>query len=160
MRLSIRGCRRRRPRNSTAAASSVAPIARAPSSAPPAGIDADLVSHAGEIGSVAHQSAGRHIITQRIGRRNPTACCQGDKLRGAGDEECIGGDEERIQALARKTGKGRIDLVDRTGVENLDLQTDGRGGFLHGLQCGFGGGRIGRIDEHGKTNSLGHQVMQ
>jgi hypothetical protein len=32
-------------------------------------------------------------------------------------EERIGRDEERIGAVARKAGEGRIDLVNRTGVE-------------------------------------------
>ena len=32
---------------------------------------------------------------------------------------------------ALNRGKGRIDLADSRGVENLDLQPDGGGGFLH-----------------------------
>src|SRR5450759_1687452 len=43
------GCRRRRPRSSTAAASSVAPIARAPSSAPNRNITAKESAAAGDI---------------------------------------------------------------------------------------------------------------
>ena len=69
-------------------------------------------------------------------------------------------DEEGIGALARKAGKGRIDLADRTGVEDLDLQPNGGGGFLHLPQRGLGDRSIGRIDEHGNTNGLGHQVVQ
>ena len=40
-------------------------------------------------------------------------------------------DEEGIEVLARKGSKGRIDLADRTGIEDLDLQPNGGGGFLH-----------------------------
>ena len=81
-------------------------------------------------------------------------------MHAAAGEERVGSDEEGIGALARKGGKGRIDLADRRGVEDLDLQPDGGGGFLHVPQRGLGGRSIGRIDEHGNTNGLGHQVMQ
>ena len=40
------------------------------------------------------------------------------------------------------------------------MQPDGGGGFLRVPQRGLGVGSIGRIDEHGNTNSLGHQLMQ
>src|ERR1035437_10115089 len=36
-----------------------------------------------------------------------------------------------IGAVARKGGKGRINLADRTGVEDLDLQPDRGSGFLY-----------------------------
>ena len=54
-------------------------------------------------------------------------------MHGAAGEERIGTDKERVGALARKRGKGRIDLADRAGVEYLDLQPDGGGGFLYCL---------------------------
>src|ERR1035441_5754424 len=44
-----------------------------------AGIDADLMKRIREVGSVAHQSTGLNIITNRISRRNSFARCQGDK---------------------------------------------------------------------------------
>ena len=81
-------------------------------------------------------------------------------MHAAAGEECVGSDEEGIGALARKGGKGRIDLAARAGVEDMDLQPDGAGSFLHVPQCGLGGRSIGRIDEHGNTNGLGHQLMQ
>jgi len=72
----------------------------------------------------------------------------------------VGSDEEGIGALALKGGKGRIDLAASAGVEDLDLQPDGAGGFLHLPQCGLGVRTIGRIDEHGNTHGFGHQLMQ
>jgi hypothetical protein len=75
-------------------------------------------------------------------------------------EEGVGSDEQGVGSIARKTGKGPIDLVDRRGVENLDLQPDGGGSFLHLVQCGLGRRRIARIDEHSNANSLGYQVTQ
>ena len=86
-----------------------------------AGIDANLTKRVGEVGSVAHQPAGCHIITQRISCWNAVARRQGGKLHGAAGEECIAGDEEGIGTLTFKGGKGRIDLADGRGVENLDL---------------------------------------
>jgi hypothetical protein len=74
-------------------------------------------------------------------------------------EEWSPSDEEGVEALALNGGKDRIDLAARYGVENTDLQTDGAGSFLHAPRCGLGG-RIARTEEHGNTNSLGHQFMQ
>ena len=76
-----------------------------------AGIDADLTKRVCEVGSVAHQPAGCDVLTLRISRRNPVARRQGGKLHAAAVEECVGSDEEGIGALARKGGKGRIDLA-------------------------------------------------
>jgi hypothetical protein len=55
-----------------------------------------------------------------------------DELHCAALEECIAGNKKGIWALALKGGKGRIDLADSRGVENLDLQADGGCGLLHG----------------------------
>src|SRR5262249_31927962 len=103
------------------------------------GIEADLMKHVREIGSIAHQPAGRHMITDRINRRNPVVRRQGGKLHSAADEECVASDEEGIGALARKSSKGRVDLADCTGVEDLDLQTGSGRGFLSLPQRGLGG---------------------
>ena len=84
-----------------------------------------------DVGAVAHQPADCHIITQRISRRNPVARRQGDKLHGAADEECFASNKEGIGVLARKGGKGRVYLADRTGVEDLDLQPESGSGLLY-----------------------------
>jgi hypothetical protein len=86
--------------------------------------------------------------------------CQGGKLHAAAGEEKVASDEEGIRALARKKGKDRFNLAARAGAENKHLQPEGAGGFLHLPQCGFGTRGIGRIDEHGKSNRLRHQLMQ
>jgi hypothetical protein len=79
-----------------------------------------------EVGSVAHQPSGLDIITLRISRRNPVAHCQGDKLHGTAEEEPVGSDEESIGALARKGGKGRINVADRRpGGQYRMLRTGG-----------------------------------
>jgi hypothetical protein len=71
------------------------------------------------------------MIPQRISGRNPVAHRQGGKLDGAASEEPVASDEEGIGALARKGGKGRIDLAAGAGVEDIDLQPDGASSFLH-----------------------------
>jgi hypothetical protein len=111
-----------------------------------AGIDADVMKDVREVGSVAHQTAGCHKFTDRISRGNPVARRQGGKLHAAVEKECVASDEEGIRVLVRKGCKGRIDLADCTGIEDLDLQPDGVGGFLHLLQRGLS--VIRRIDEH------------
>jgi hypothetical protein len=77
-----------------------------------AGINSDLMVTIREIGSVTHQPAGFDQMTVVIGRRNPVARCKGGKLHGAGVEESVGTDEQRVGVLAREGGKGRIDLAD------------------------------------------------
>src|SRR5262245_55588433 len=85
------------------------------------GVEADLTKSIPDVGSVAHQPTGCHMTTQGISRRNPVMRRQGSKLYGAADKECVAADEERIRALARKCGKGRINLSDRVGIEDLEL---------------------------------------
>jgi hypothetical protein len=75
------------------------------------------------------------------------------KLRAAASEESVGSEEEDIVPLARKGGKGRIDLADRSRFEDTDLQPDGAAGFLYAPECYLGA--RGRIDQHGNTNGLG-----
>ncbi len=74
--------------------------------------------------------------------------------------EPVGTDEQGIGALARKGGKGCIDLAIVLGVENLDFQSERGSGCLHVPHRGLGVRSTGRIDEHGNTNGLGYQVMQ
>jgi hypothetical protein len=68
-------------------------------------------------------------------------------------------DEEGIRALARKACKDRINLADRRGVNDLDLQPKSVGGFLHNVQRSLGVGNIGWVNEYGNANSLGHHVV-
>jgi hypothetical protein len=70
------------------------------------------------------------------------------------------GDKESIGALARKAGKGLINRANRRGVDDLNLQSDCVGNFLHAVQRGLGAGNIRRIKEYGHANSLGHHVVQ
>src|SRR5262245_47464840 len=99
-------------------------------------IDADLTKSIPEVGSVAHQPTGCHLITLGISRRNPVMRCQGGKLYGAADKKCVAADEERIGALAGKCSKGRVDLSDRAGIKDLELQAERRGSFPRAPQCG------------------------
>jgi hypothetical protein len=80
-------------------------------------------------------------------------------LRPRAAEEWSASDEEGVEELALNGGKDPIDLVARYGFEITDLQADGAGSFLHVPRCGLGG-RIARMEEHGNTNSIGHQFMQ
>src|SRR5258708_11539534 len=61
-----------------------------------AGIEADLTPRVREVGSVAHQPAGRDNATLRVRRRNPVACRQGYKLYSADGEVRVWRDAERV----------------------------------------------------------------
>ena len=68
------------------------------------------------------RSSSAHRLPQyhaRISRRNPVARRQVGKLHAAAGEERVGSDEEGIGALARKGGKGRIDLPDSSWHADL-----------------------------------------
>src|SRR6516225_4933534 len=74
-----------------------------------------------------------------MSRGNSVACRQCGNLRAAAaKEEGVGRDEEGIQALPHKGGKSRTNFVARAGVEDMDLQPDNVGGFLHLVQCRLG----------------------
>src|SRR5580704_19486063 len=98
--------------------------------------------HVGEVGSLCDQGAHRDSVTSPVSGWNLVDQGQHDNLAAATEEETIGSDEESIGALARNTGKSRVDLADRRSVEDLDLQPEGGGGFLHSPQNGLGGRRI------------------
>src|SRR5262245_52043412 len=124
-----------------------------------AGIATDLTTRLREVGSVAHQPAGFDKLNLCTTRWNPVARRQDGKLHTAIDEETIAGEEQGIGALARKGGKGRIDLGDCRGVEDLDLPDSGSG-FLRFSEGSLGARSIRRIDKHGNTNGLGDQIMK
>jgi hypothetical protein len=65
-------------------------------------------------------------------------------LHTAAVEKCVGSNEEGIGALARKGGKGRIDLAAGAGFVDLNLQPDGAASFLHLTRCRLGDRRNGR----------------
>src|SRR5262249_59238866 len=66
-----------------------------------AGIDADLTKDIREVGSVTHQPADFHRLTDRISRWNPVARRQSGKLHEATAQEGIASHEANIEALAR-----------------------------------------------------------
>src|SRR5262249_34315691 len=110
--------------------------------------------------SVAQKPASCCHITLWISRRHPVVRGQGDKLHGTADEKPVWSDEQGVGPLACKAGKGRINLADRRGVDDLDLQPKSVSGFLDDVQCGLGIGNIGRVNKYGNANNLGHQVVQ
>src|SRR5262249_9068550 len=51
-------------------------------------------------------------------------------------------------------------MTGETSFQNVDLQSDGAGSLMHAPQRAFGVRSVGRIDKHGDSNCLGHQLMQ
>ena len=83
------------------------------------------------------------------------------KLHAPAREEGIAGDEQGIGPLAPKRREGRLDLAAGAGVEHLNLQSEGACGFRYISQRGLGDGwSVGRIDQHGDPNGLGHHLTQ
>ena len=68
----------------------------------------------------------------------------------------VRGNEHGFGPIAHDGCKGRLDLAPGAGVEDLNLQSDGARRFRHFPQHGLSDWRIGRIDQHGYPNGLGH----
>src|SRR5438876_7007945 len=121
------------------------------------GVGADLTMHARTIGVVAGQPAGFDSLARRIARGNPVTRRERRKLDAPAREEDITSDEQGVGAIAHEGGEGRLDLAAGAGVEDLNLQSHCTGGFRYVSYCALGS-RVGRIDEHGDANGLGHQL--
>ena len=77
------------------------------------------------------------------------------KLHAPAGEEAVGGDEEGIGALAREGGESRIDLAAGAGVEDLNLQSEGAGGFRYVSQRGLGGRSLAGLTSTAMRTALG-----
>ena len=53
------------------------------------------------------------------------------KLDAPAGEERVASDEQGVGAVAHEGGEGRLDLAAGAGVEDLNLQSDGAGGFRY-----------------------------
>jgi hypothetical protein len=80
-----------------------------------------------------------------------------DQLETSANEKAIAADEQRVEPLAHKSCKGRVDLPTGAGLEDLELQTHSASSRFHVSQGSLGSG-ISRIDEHGHTGGAGHQL--
>ena len=100
-----------------------------------ADIDAHLPIRVHDVGSVAHQSAdladvaragchGERMARRPIGQLQPPAI-----------EKCVLADEQGVGSLASKSREGGVDLADRAGVEDLDLQSHGAARRFHLAQA-------------------------
>ena len=75
-------------------------------------------------------------------------------------EEGAAADEERVRPLVHKRREGGVDVGNRAGVENPELQSHGAGSGFHVPQVGGGNRRFRRIDERSHTRGCGHQRPQ
>ena len=82
------------------------------------------------------------------------------KLQPPADEKYILADKEGVGPLAHKSRECFIDFTAGTGVEDLDLQSDGAGSRFQVSQRRLRIQNVGRIDEHGHTSRPGHQLKQ
>src|SRR5262249_202821 len=82
------------------------------------------------------------------------------KLQPPADEKYILADKEGVGPLSHKSRECVIDFTAGTGVEDLDLQSDGAGSRFQVSQRRLRIQNVGRIDEHGHTSRPGHQFTQ
>src|SRR5215468_5272471 len=82
------------------------------------------------------------------------------KLQPPADEKYILADKEGVGPLSHKSRECFIDFTAGTGVEDLDLQSDGAGSRFQVSQRRLRVQNVGRIDEHGHTSRPGHQLTQ
>src|SRR5262245_60045564 len=91
---------------------------------------------------------------------NRVACRQLCQLDPPVEQERCAADDEGVRSLTHKSSECSIEFKAVAGVENLDLQPHGASNCSHISQYGISAGSIPRIDEHGNTNSSGHQRPQ
>jgi hypothetical protein len=85
---------------------------------------------------------------------------QHHKLRGAGQEERIGRDQERIGTHLGQCCKSRIDVANGARIQDADLLPDAAGGGLKVAHLGFGPMDIFGIYENSGRRSMGPQLTQ
>ena len=124
------------------------------------GIKSDLSEHLCDRGSVAHQAAGFDVFTHGIDRGDAVARGEGGKLDAPRVVECVGCDEDSLEALPRQRCERRVYLALRAGIEDLDLQRQRASGGFDLSDRVLGIGRIGGIDEHGNASGLRHHLVQ
>ena len=117
---------------------------------------AGLTKRIVEACSIAHEPTGFGIVTKRIGCGVSVMRRQKGQLGAPSAEERIGGDEKGVRLFTFERCKGRIDLVDRTSLVDLNLQSNGARGRFHVSYYRFCIG-ICRVDEHRNTKCSRHQ---
>ena len=68
--------------------------------------------------------------------------------------------EHGFSPLAPKYRKGCIELANRAGVDGSDFEPERVRDFTHGHKRGLAEVSVTRVDQHGDTNCLGHQLVQ
>src|SRR6476660_799304 len=91
---------------------------------------------------------------------NRVACRQLSQLDPPVEQERCAADDEGVRSLTHKSSECSIEFKAVAGVENLDLQPHGASNCSDISQYRISAGSIRRIDEHGNTNSSGHQHTQ
>jgi hypothetical protein len=87
-------------------------------------VDAYLPKHVGAVSCVAHQATGLDNRTVGIRRGYTMARRQGRELDSLTREENIGGDKQRVSAVARKRVERCLDLRVCAGLEDFRLEAE------------------------------------
>jgi len=99
------------------------------------------------------------FVASKVQRGNRMACREHHELRGANEKEPIGRDQKRINVHLGKPCKGRIDVGNGAGIQDIDLLSDGAGGGFNVTYLCLREGRV-RVHENGDCRGVGTQLTQ
>jgi hypothetical protein len=123
------------------------------------GINAELVVPMAKAAAIAHQAASQDVLAEceHRGQRVPGRQC-GELFRAPG-QQGTGADQDRTDALLRKSCEGRFEVAIGAGIHDDELQAQ-RG--CRRQQFGDGGLGVhrGRVRENAEARSIGYQLAE
>ena len=125
-----------------------------------AGVDADFAQQVRNIGSVAHQTAGRGELAIRADRGNGVAKCQCAELLAARYEYGSGPITSAPARSRTSVAKTVSKSVIRAGMQDMNFQPECTRRHLQAFCRELGDIRIVRIDEQANDGRPGHQLVQ
>ena len=108
---------------------------------------------------MAHQAAGLHVLAHDIDGWNCMPRRQRGKLKTSGEEEQVGADQERLDAVADECRECSRDLTAGAGVDDPNLKPHGASG-LSNVSRELNNNRRGWIDEHSHSSGSGDKLAQ
>src|SRR5262245_7705827 len=100
-------------------------------------VEAAQAKHIREVVSVAHEPAGGSEFGILVDRRNPVAERQCGELVGSAGEECIRTNDESAGTQLDHGREGRVDLLVRARIQNVELQPEPARRYLQLLHLGL-----------------------
>ena len=112
-----------------------------------------------EAAAIAHQAAGQGELTEWEDRGQRMAGRQRRELFRAPVVEGTDADQDRTNALLRKSCEGRFEIAIGSGIHNNELQAQRARRRLQVCDDGLGS-RKGRVRENAEHGSIGYQLAE